>query len=187
MTSRSDNDPGLTPEQAEAYTGLSYKTLKKRGVERVLIGGKAGTRSARWIYRRSVLNRLLDSYDDGIWIADLVPVEDPRLVAGTVAAALGLDPAAGSDPLRILITRLAPSFPGTWFVGCGAAIPFAAGALPRAPQWMQRTGLEWTFRLASEPRRLFSRYLVHDLPFALTLLAASAADRLRHRREDPPA
>jgi N-acetylglucosaminyldiphosphoundecaprenol N-acetyl-beta-D-mannosaminyltransferase len=84
-----------------------------------------------------------------------------------------------------LITRLAPSFPGTWFVGCGAAIPFAAGALPRAPQWMQRTGLEWTFRLASEPRRLFSRYLVHDLPFALALLAVSAVDRRRHRREDP--
>jgi N-acetylglucosaminyldiphosphoundecaprenol N-acetyl-beta-D-mannosaminyltransferase len=51
---------------------------------------------------------------------------------------------------------------------------------------MQRTGLEWTFRLASEPRRLVSRYLVHDLPFALTLLAASAVDRLRHRREDAP-
>jgi N-acetylglucosaminyldiphosphoundecaprenol N-acetyl-beta-D-mannosaminyltransferase len=85
-----------------------------------------------------------------------------------------------------LITSFAPSFPGTWFIGCGAAIPFAANALPRAPEWMQRTGLEWTFRLASEPRRLVSRYLVHDLPFALTLLAGSAADRLRHRRKDAP-
>jgi N-acetylglucosaminyldiphosphoundecaprenol N-acetyl-beta-D-mannosaminyltransferase len=85
-----------------------------------------------------------------------------------------------------LITSFAPSLPGTWFIGCGAAIPFAAKALPRAPQWMQNTGLEWTFRLASEPRRLLSRYLVHDLPFALTLLAASAADRLRKRREDTP-
>jgi N-acetylglucosaminyldiphosphoundecaprenol N-acetyl-beta-D-mannosaminyltransferase len=51
---------------------------------------------------------------------------------------------------------------------------------------MQRTGLEWMFRLASEPRRLGGRYLVHDLPFALTLLAGSVAGRVRRRREDPP-
>lgn len=81
-----------------------------------------------------------------------------------------------------LITRLAPAFPATWFVGCGAAIPFAAQVLPRAPLWMQRAGLEWAFRLAREPRRLFRRYLVHDLPFALGLLAVSAAGGLRHRR-----
>jgi N-acetylglucosaminyldiphosphoundecaprenol N-acetyl-beta-D-mannosaminyltransferase len=77
-----------------------------------------------------------------------------------------------------LIARLAPALPGAWFVACGAAIPFAAGALPRAPRWMQRAGLEWLFRLLSEPRRLFRRYVVNDLPFALTLLAASATQRL---------
>jgi N-acetylglucosaminyldiphosphoundecaprenol N-acetyl-beta-D-mannosaminyltransferase len=116
---------------------------------------------------------------------------DPQAIAAVherlAAAAPGIVYVGlGFPKQEYLITRLAPFFPGTWFVGCGAAIPFAAGALPRAPQWMQRTGLEWTFRLVSEPRRLFSRYLVHDLPFALTLLAVSAVDRLRHAREDPP-
>jgi N-acetylglucosaminyldiphosphoundecaprenol N-acetyl-beta-D-mannosaminyltransferase len=77
-----------------------------------------------------------------------------------------------------LITRLAPSFRATWFISCGAAIPFAANALPRAPRWMQRAGLEWTFRLATEPRRLFRRYLIQDLPFATRLLTASAVDRI---------
>jgi N-acetylglucosaminyldiphosphoundecaprenol N-acetyl-beta-D-mannosaminyltransferase len=72
-----------------------------------------------------------------------------------------------------LIAALAPGLPGVWFIGCGAAIPFAAGALPRAPHWMQRLGLEWTHRLASEPGRLFRRYL-DDLPFALLLLVTSA-------------
>lgn len=81
-----------------------------------------------------------------------------------------------------LITELAPLLPRTWFVACGAAIAFAAGALPRAPQWMQRAGLEWLFRLASEPRRLARRYLIHDLPFAASLLAGSAARRLATRR-----
>jgi N-acetylglucosaminyldiphosphoundecaprenol N-acetyl-beta-D-mannosaminyltransferase len=42
---------------------------------------------------------------------------------------------------------------------------------------MQRTGLEWLHRLASEPTRLARRYLVHDLPFAARLLLAAAAHR----------
>ncbi|WP_405070381.1 tetratricopeptide repeat protein [Kribbella sp. NBC_01510] len=67
------------------------------------VGGAGKTRLAEEAARR-----LLNSYADGIWIADLVPVADPRLVPDTVAAALGLDPAAGSDSLRTLITRLAP-------------------------------------------------------------------------------
>jgi len=41
-----------------------------------------------------------------------------------------------------LIAQLAPSFPATWFVACGAAIPIAAGVSRRAPRWMQRSGLE---------------------------------------------
>jgi N-acetylglucosaminyldiphosphoundecaprenol N-acetyl-beta-D-mannosaminyltransferase len=78
-----------------------------------------------------------------------------------------------------LIARLAPGSPGAWFIGCGAAIPYAAKALPRPPAWMRRTGLAWLFRLISEPRRLFKRYLVHDLPFAVALLASAAAGRWR--------
>ena len=43
-------------------------------------------------------------------------------------------------------------------VQVGASLEFAAGRFARAPRWMQRTGLEWVFRLLQEPRRLFSRY-----------------------------
>ncbi|MEV5960971.1 BTAD domain-containing putative transcriptional regulator [Kribbella sp. NPDC051952] len=67
------------------------------------VGGAGKTRLAEEAARR-----LLDQYDDGVWIADLVPVTDPHLVADTVTAALGLEPAATSDSLRALITRLAP-------------------------------------------------------------------------------
>jgi N-acetylglucosaminyldiphosphoundecaprenol N-acetyl-beta-D-mannosaminyltransferase len=42
----------------------------------------------------------------------------------------------------------------------GACMDFVAGTLPMAPRWMGRCGLEWTWRLASEPRRLWRRYLV---------------------------
>lgn len=45
-------------------------------------------------------------------------------------------------------------------VGVGAAFDYHAGTIRRAPPWMQRHGLEWLHRLASEPRRLWRRYLV---------------------------
>jgi N-acetylglucosaminyldiphosphoundecaprenol N-acetyl-beta-D-mannosaminyltransferase len=43
-------------------------------------------------------------------------------------------------------------------VNLGASIDFAAGRINRAPRWMQKSGLEWAFRLLLEPRRLFWRY-----------------------------
>lgn len=80
-----------------------------------------------------------------------------------------------------LIARLRPDLPEAWFVGCGSAIAFAAGTVSRAPAWMQRSGMEWAYRLISEPRRLARRYLVDDLPFAIWLLATSLLQRLKPR------
>jgi N-acetylglucosaminyldiphosphoundecaprenol N-acetyl-beta-D-mannosaminyltransferase len=50
-------------------------------------------------------------------------------------------------------------------VGVGAAFDFLAGAKRQAPRWLQRMGLEWLFRLASEPRRLWRRYAIHNPRF----------------------
>lgn len=50
-------------------------------------------------------------------------------------------------------------------VGVGAAFDFHAGLKAQAPGWMQRNGLEWLFRLATEPRRLWKRYLVNNPSF----------------------
>ncbi len=50
-------------------------------------------------------------------------------------------------------------FPGATLVGVGAAFDFHAGRTKQAPAWMQRNGLEWLFRLAMEPTRLWKRYL----------------------------
>lgn len=50
-------------------------------------------------------------------------------------------------------------------LGVGAAFDFLAGTKPRAPRWMQQAGLEWLFRLMSEPRRLWKRYLLHNPRF----------------------
>ena len=48
---------------------------------------------------------------------------------------------------------------GMPILAVGAAFPFIAGMLPQAPAWMQRVGLEWLYRLACEPKRLWRRYL----------------------------
>lgn len=50
-------------------------------------------------------------------------------------------------------------------VGTGAAFDFLAGSKVQAPRWMRDNGLEWLFRLISEPRRLWKRYLIGNLVF----------------------
>ena len=80
-------------------------------------------------------------------------------------------------PAKEWLSRLRPDLPGTWFLGCGAAIDFVAGDRSRAPRWMQRNGLEWLYRLGAEPSRLAGRYLRHDAPYAARLLANAATRR----------
>jgi N-acetylglucosaminyldiphosphoundecaprenol N-acetyl-beta-D-mannosaminyltransferase len=53
----------------------------------------------------------------------------------------------------------------TALLGVGAAFDFHAGTKPRAPIWMQRSGLEWLFRLMTEPRRLAHRYIIDNALF----------------------
>lgn len=57
--------------------------------------------------------------------------------------------------------------PGKVLVGVGAAFDFLAGTKRQAPLWMQRSGLEWIFRLATEPRRLWRRYLRYNPRFVV--------------------
>ena len=63
-------------------------------------------------------------------------------------------------------------------VGVGAAFDFHAGLIPQAPAWMQRRGLEWLFRLAQEPGRLWKRYARHNPRF----VAGFARQWASHRR-----
>ena len=55
-------------------------------------------------------------------------------------------------------------------LGVGAAFDIHAGQKPQAPAWMQRVALEWLFRLGSEPRRLWRRYLLHNPRFFVLAL-----------------
>ena len=61
--------------------------------------------------------------------------------------------------------------PGVYF-GIGAAFAFHAGRVSQAPAWMQRRGLEWLYRFAAEPRRLWRRYVVYNTLFLWYLLTS---------------
>jgi N-acetylglucosaminyldiphosphoundecaprenol N-acetyl-beta-D-mannosaminyltransferase len=55
-------------------------------------------------------------------------------------------------------------------MGVGSTFDYLAGHLRRAPIWIQRAGLEWSYRLMQEPRRLWRRYLVQDPPFVFHII-----------------
>ena len=61
--------------------------------------------------------------------------------------------------------------------GVGAAFDFHAGIVPQAPRWMQRNGLEWAYRLAREPRRLWRRYARYNPRFVVEFARQYAAHR----------
>jgi N-acetylglucosaminyldiphosphoundecaprenol N-acetyl-beta-D-mannosaminyltransferase len=111
---------------------------------------------------------------------------DPATYEQSCAKVIDADPdlvfvGLGFPKQERMIAKLRPGLPKAWFIGCGAAVNFVAGDTARAPRWMQRTGLEWAHRLGSEPRRLAGRYLRHDAPYALKLLAQAPAQRVRGR------
>ncbi len=78
-----------------------------------------------------------------------------------------------------LIAQLRTILRGTWFLGVGISFSFVAGDVRRAPELLQRIGLEWLHRLVMEPRRLARRYLWHGLPFATRLVVHAIVARLR--------
>jgi N-acetylglucosaminyldiphosphoundecaprenol N-acetyl-beta-D-mannosaminyltransferase len=77
------------------------------------------------------------------------------------------------------MASLRPYLEAPVLVGVGAAFDFLAGLVPQAPPMLQRAGLEWAFRLAQEPRRLWRRYLRYNprfvTAFARQLVAHRAA------------
>jgi len=55
-------------------------------------------------------------------------------------------------------------------IGVGAAFDFLSGRKPQAPRWIQRSGLEWLFRLVNEPKRLWKRNLVNNPTFLVLVI-----------------
>lgn len=101
------------------------------------------------IEREDVIDRINDANPDILWVGIGSPKQDYWMLKHR-------------DRLNVPV-----------MVGVGAAFDFLSGIKKQAPPWMRRIGLEWFFRLCSEPKRLWRRYLVGNTKFIYYLLKNS--------------
>lgn len=114
----------------------------------------------------------------GLWPSE----EDGRIIANIRASRanfvwIGL----GCPKQELWLARHKEQLPAAVYGAVGAAFAFHAGRVRQAPAWMQRTGLEWLFRLLAEPRRLWRRYFVFNSLFVFYL----AVEKLHPQRSRP--
>lgn len=67
-------------------------------------------------------------------------------------------------------------------IGVGAAFDFLSGTKNQAPKWVQRAGMEWSFRLATEPKRLWRRYIIGNTMFLYLIIKESIENLFKKRK-----
>ncbi|GAA2137883.1 hypothetical protein GCM10009844_05380 [Nocardioides koreensis] len=87
----------------------------------------------------------------------------------------------GTPKQDFVAELLSDADPYRLYLAVGAAFDFVAGTTKIAPKWMQDNGLEWLFRLATEPRRLWRRYLIGNVKFIWIVAAQRCGMRTRQR------
>jgi N-acetylglucosaminyldiphosphoundecaprenol N-acetyl-beta-D-mannosaminyltransferase len=78
--------------------------------------------------------------------------------------------AMSSPKKELFLKRWKDQLQVPFVMGVGGTFDVVAGLVSRAPKWMQAGGLEWLYRLGQEPRRMWRRYLVEDMPFFWLLI-----------------
>jgi N-acetylglucosaminyldiphosphoundecaprenol N-acetyl-beta-D-mannosaminyltransferase len=95
-------------------------------------------------------------WDDEMRVVDLIRQCDAQLLFVAIT----------SPKKEIFISRWSNRLSVNFVMGVGGTFDLLAGRTTRAPLWMQRSGLEWFYRLIQEPRRMWRRYLVTNVRFA---------------------
>jgi len=104
------------------------------------------------------------------WFRDVTPQEDEDDVRRINDSGAGIVMVGCGCPRQeIWVAKHRGRIHGA-MLAIGAAFDFWAGTKPQAPGWMQRSGLEWLFRLACEPRRLWARYLTTNSLYCLLFI-----------------
>ncbi|MFZ4432116.1 MAG: WecB/TagA/CpsF family glycosyltransferase [Microthrixaceae bacterium] len=154
---------------------------RSRGVRHYLLGGEPQTLSA---FRSALERRSPGVHIVGAESPPFRPLDDTDVAqiagrildSGATVVWIGL----GTPQQDVLVGRLRPLV-GAALVPVGAAFDFIGGTKRQAPDWVQRSGLEWAFRLVSEPGRLWRRYLI-GIP---SYLWGTALDLLRSGGRPP--
>ena len=135
-----------------------------------------------------VLPRNLSKRFPGIRIAGCYPSRNPPSTPQADREAIAAILSSGADIVFVgfgqprqeqWIVDHRDLLPGVVLAGVGAAFDFHAGRVRQAPRWMQRSGLEWFFRLLSEPLRLWRRYILFN-PLFLMMWGLQLAGLLRY-------
>jgi N-acetylglucosaminyldiphosphoundecaprenol N-acetyl-beta-D-mannosaminyltransferase len=88
----------------------------------------------------------------------------------------------GQPKQELWMHEMRPLLRAPLLVGVGAAFDFHAGLVSQAPRWMQRAGLEWSYRLSREPRRLWRRYASQNPRFLVAFGRQCLRDAAKRRR-----
>jgi N-acetylglucosaminyldiphosphoundecaprenol N-acetyl-beta-D-mannosaminyltransferase len=155
------------------------------GLRHYFLGGGAGTAETLADRLKTLYPGLKVVGASGPPFRPLTPAEDATLVDNINAANpdvlwIGL----GSPKQDYWAAEHADRLRAPLILAVGAAFDFNSGRLRRAPRWMQHLGLEWLFRLATEPRRLWRRYLMTNARF---LWLVAQEELLRRRSRSPSA
>ena len=140
------DDPGMRIFLLGAAPGIAQKALERintREGRPIVVGAHSPS---------------MNFVNDAQEISDVIRIVND---SGATALIVGL----GAPKQEIWIVRYRDAMPGVKvFMGVGATIDYEADAVVRAPRWMSRNGLEWLYRITTEPKRYWRRYF-RDLEF----------------------
>src|ERR1700744_5565661 len=137
-----------------ALVQLALNLLQRYPGVRILGGLSAPHRPLNPEEREAVIKEINGSRADVVWVGIGVPKQEKWMA------------------------EMRAELESPVLVGVGAAFDFHAGLVPQAPGWLPESGLEWAYRLAHEPRRLWRRYMRYNPRF----VGAFARQLLEHRR-----
>ncbi len=161
------------PRQERVYgPDLMLEVCARAAVRGVPVGLFGGTPEALDGARVALRRRFPDLSIAYAWSPPVRParLEDPATLAAIRSSgAKILFVALGCPKQERWVALNAPHLPMV-LVAVGAAIDFLSGRVRQAPPWLRRTGLEWAFRLAADPRRLWRRYAYTNTRFLSELL-----------------
>jgi N-acetylglucosaminyldiphosphoundecaprenol N-acetyl-beta-D-mannosaminyltransferase len=165
-------------------TSLVFDLAVKKGLGVSVIGASAQSHEQlRASYPQLARNGQLDFYD-GV-ISNPPTLLEIKEVLGFLAGSSHalVVVALGFPKQEWLALELRLAKPNSHFFCFGAGIDFLAGRITRSPVILQKIGLEWAWRLAQEPGRLWRRYLLVGLPEALRLVVWAFYERVRRGSE----
>lgn len=117
-------------------------------------------------------NLVIAGARDGYWSPD----EEQEIVAHIASSGARIVFVGLPSPAKeFFLERNCAHLRDCLVVGVGGSFDVLSGNLARAPKWVQRLGMEWIYRLAQEPRRLWRRYLVGNVRFAARVLRARSS------------